>query len=200
MKIVPKTTSKYLRKADLAAPVIATIDRVSLEQFQSPTEEKYVLHFSAPAGLKPMTLNVRNTKLLVARFGDDDAGWRGRLVEIYVDPDVADSRGEIVGGIRLRIPASAAAQPPAPLPPAAAAPVLAPAPVTAPVDLAKNHALILAGLQGARSMAKVDEWMRWAARFQFMLEQRAQHNTESRAARARIEAAAALPPDKKPAA
>src|SRR5262249_5245437 len=100
MKIPTKGTSRFLGQADVPAPFTAVIDRVTIDQ---TLRNPFVLHF-AGGTVKPLPLNVINRRTLVTAYGDDDAHWRGRSIEIYVDPNVTNSRGETVGGIRLRIP------------------------------------------------------------------------------------------------
>ena len=111
MKIVAKSNSKNLRKEDVTHPFIAIISDLSVQTFEktarSPREDKDMLHFTDP-NIKPLGLNVTNKRVLIAAYGDESDNWRGQPVEIYVDPNVTNSRGEIVGGIRLRIPAAAA--------------------------------------------------------------------------------------------
>lgn len=58
--------------------------------------------FFSDKGVKPMVINARNSKPIIAitgsKFVED---WKDLLVEIYVDPHVKFS-GETVGGIRIR--------------------------------------------------------------------------------------------------
>ena len=104
MKIVAAGNSKNLRKEDVPHPFIAIISEVRVQTFEktarSPREDKDMLHFTDPS-IKPLGLNVTNKRILVAAYGDESDNWRGQPVEIYVDPNVTNSRGEIVGGIRL---------------------------------------------------------------------------------------------------
>ncbi len=112
MKIDARSNSKSLRKEDVLQPIIAIISDVRVQTFEktarSPREDKDMLHFTDPS-IKPLGLNVTNKRILIAAYGDESDLWRGQPVEIYVDSNVTNSRGEIVGGIRLRIPRTATA-------------------------------------------------------------------------------------------
>jgi hypothetical protein len=100
--------SKYLSKEDIKRPVVATIQSVTREQMEIGKKEiKSVLHF-AGGELKPMILNRGNGKILFACLGDDSSAWTGKQVEIYVDPNVMFG-GDIVGGLRVRMPATGSA-------------------------------------------------------------------------------------------
>lgn len=95
--------SNYLGKGDLERPAIATIKEVVIEKVKGDDgdEEKAVCHFTN--GTKPMILNVGNWSTIEAAYGEESDNWRGRQVEVYVDPNVMFGR-ERVGGVRVRIP------------------------------------------------------------------------------------------------
>ncbi len=171
MKIVAKSNAKNLRKEDVPHPFIAIISDVRVQTFEktprSPREDKDMLHFVDPSH-KPLGLNVTNKRILVAAYGDESDNWRGKSVEIYVDPNVTNSRGEIVGGIRLRIPRTVAA--------IGAAPALAPKTAQAPrpmpiLQSARNDAEVtrtaaevaqtIDGMNHALDQDNLDEWRSW---------------------------------------
>ena len=52
---------------------------------------------------KKAGLNQGNLKLLVQHFGKKTSGWIGRTVILYWDENVSFA-GQLVGGLRLRIP------------------------------------------------------------------------------------------------
>jgi hypothetical protein len=175
MKIDAKSNSKSLRKEDVPQPFVAVISEVRVQTFEktarSPREDKDMLHF-ADASIKPLGLNVTNKRVLVAAYGDESDNWRGQPVEIYVDPNVTNSRGEIVGGIRLRIPATtgtaAIGAAPAPAPKAAQAPRPMPA-LQAPrsaAEVARTAAEVaqaIDGLNHAQDQQNLEQWRAWAA-------------------------------------
>ncbi len=97
--------SKWLAKEDvLARPgevwnVTISLAERQMVKGQFGQEEKTILHMS---GAKPMILNKSNGKTLVRAFGNSE-NWPGKLIELYVDPDV-EYGGKVTGGIRIRIP------------------------------------------------------------------------------------------------
>ena len=177
MKIVAAGSSKNLRKEDVPQPFIAVISDVRVQTFEktarSPREDKDMLHFADP-NVKPLGLNVTNKRILVAAYGDESDNWRGQPVEIYVDPNVTNSRGEIVGGIRLRIPAAAATgtaaigAAPASAPKAAQAPrpmpaLQAPRSAAEVAQTAAEVAQAIDGLNHAQDQQNLEQWRAWAA-------------------------------------
>jgi hypothetical protein len=97
--------SKYLSKADLPVPVIATIKGVNSDQFQAAgsraPETRWLLWFAElPKALK---LNATNIRILEAGFGPESDRWIGRRVRVFVDMSI-QMAGQTVGGIRLQCP------------------------------------------------------------------------------------------------
>jgi hypothetical protein len=176
MRIDAKSNSKSLRKEDVLQPFVAIISDVRVQTFEktsrSPREDKDMLHFADPS-VKPLGLNVTNKRVLIAAYGDETDNWRGQPVEIYVDPNVTNSRGEIVGGIRLRIPAAAPHAPsigtaPVSAPMAAQAPRPMPALQAArsAVESAQTAAEVAQAIDGmdrAQDQDNLEEWRAWAA-------------------------------------
>ena len=176
MKIDAKGNSKSLRKEDVPQPFVATISEVRVQTFEktarSPREDKDMLHFADP-NVKPLGLNVTNKRVLIGAYGDETDNWRGQPVEIYVDPNVTNSRGEIVGGIRLRIPAAAPHAPsigaaPVPSPKAAQAPrpmpaLQAPRSAAEVAQTAAEVAQAIDGLNHAQDQQNLEQWRAWAA-------------------------------------
>ena len=119
---IPARDSRFLCQADVPSPILVTIANVTAEKLKSAKgeQQKFILHFTAG---KPMVLNPLNRGRLIRAYGDESDHWRGKPVEVYVDPDV-EMGGEIVGGIRLRIPKAppAVVTQTAAVPPPAAAP------------------------------------------------------------------------------
>jgi len=100
--------SLYLSSADIVEPTVLTIKNVNLESDKSKKTKDnfntaYFLEKEIRAGepLKPMILNVHNSKILAclanSKFIDD---WNNIPVTIYVDPNVK-SMGSIVEGLRI---------------------------------------------------------------------------------------------------
>lgn len=165
---IPARDSRFLSQADVPSPIVTAISHVTIEALKSAKgeQDKFVLHFvGGPA--KPMVLNLLNRGRLIKAYGDESDNWRGKPVEVYVDPDV-EMAGQIVGGIRLRIPkpdpqtatATAAAPPPAaaPKPQPPAAPAAAPKPPPQkPLTPGERLGQVLLCLAQARSEDRVRE-------------------------------------------
>jgi len=97
--------SSYLGKDDLYEPVTAVISDVRLEEIAggAGSEDKPVMHFEG--GTKSLVLNATNWNTLEAVYGEDTDDWRGRAVELYIDPGVVYA-GKRVGGVRVRVPSN----------------------------------------------------------------------------------------------
>jgi len=104
MKMSTTGDSPYLAKENVPVPVVATIASVTFESitFRNVAEDKWVLHFASPK-MKPMILNKGNRKTLIGAYGDDTDNYPGKKIEVWVNPNV-EYEGEVVGGLRLRIP------------------------------------------------------------------------------------------------
>jgi hypothetical protein len=189
MKVSAKATSKYLSKGDIQAPFVAIMDFVRTETLQNPTEQKDVLHFVSDT-IKPLVLNVTNKRVIIAAFGDESDDWRGQCIEIYVNHEITNSSGAVVGGVRLRIPAAPAPRaatrndtPPLPAPkPAPAAPKMEPP----SLSQAEKHRIVLEGFAKARSEAKVHEFAAWAKNQDFTPDQDDEQSDALHAALERI--------------
>ena len=110
-KISEMLPSKYLKKEDVAAPLLLTIHTVTQENvgMGEEMESKWILHFAED--IKPMVLNSTNMRLIEMATGSDDTDdWSGRKIVAYSDPNISFA-GKIVGGIRLRAPAAAKPKP-----------------------------------------------------------------------------------------
>lgn len=100
--------SKWITKADVETPVVATIRACTPETFQgrggSGPETRWILWFhEAKKGLR---LNSTNIKTLAEGFGDTTEQWIGQRVRLYVDATV-QMAGQTVGGVRIQCPRAA---------------------------------------------------------------------------------------------
>jgi hypothetical protein len=100
MKFSDFVQSKYLSKADVEKPTMFTIGGYSQVEVE-PGKMKIAVKFREHD--KPMLLNKTNTKRLQNAFGNDSAVSVGKKVAVYVDDDVTDMKGNIVGGLRLKV-------------------------------------------------------------------------------------------------
>lgn len=117
-KINEMKDSKFLRKEDVGAGVLATITgcvQKNTAMEGAPTENKWCLTFNELD--KPLVLNMTNAHACAQVFGSDDTDdWIGKKIVLYTDPNVSYG-GKIVGGIRMRKPKNQAPPaPPKPLP------------------------------------------------------------------------------------
>jgi hypothetical protein len=103
MKLTQMFPSNYLKKEDVATPITATIQSVTMDAIKGEhgEESKPVVHFQG--NIKPMVLNVGNGHVIAELYGDDTDKWTGKAIEIYCDPNVQFA-GKRIGGIRLRAP------------------------------------------------------------------------------------------------
>ena len=118
--------SKWLRAADLKAPILRTIDHVEMRPIGRGDDLKMKpVAFFVEAGSLPFILNAGNWKSIVAISGHEDSdSWAGTRIVLY--PTQVEYAGSAVTGVRIRAPKTSIAEP------AKAAP--RPAPVTAPAD------------------------------------------------------------------
>jgi hypothetical protein len=93
--------SKYLSQADVPRPISAIVADVRREKPFDDDDEKAVLYFT-DSHMKSMILNKGNWAALECAYGDESDNWRGKPVEVYVDPSVMYG-GKRVGGLRLRV-------------------------------------------------------------------------------------------------
>jgi hypothetical protein len=93
--------SKFLRAEDLAQDKVLRIKSVTEELVgQGAQQKKLVVWFTNdPKGL---ALNRTNNRTIRGVYGDDVAGWTGKLIVLF--PTQADFRGRLVGALRVRIP------------------------------------------------------------------------------------------------
>ena len=94
--------SKYLRAEDLTQEKLLRIKSVTEELVGqgADQEKKLVVWFTnSPKGL---VLNRTNNRTIRGAYGDDVAGWIGKLIVVF--PTQADFRGRPVGALRVRIP------------------------------------------------------------------------------------------------
>jgi hypothetical protein len=92
----------YFKAADVQAPKKLLIKDVTVEEIGvgQDKEKKLVVWFdNDPRGL---VLNKTNNRTLRGAFGDDCAGWKGKIIVLY--PTTDEFRGRMVPVLRVRIP------------------------------------------------------------------------------------------------
>ena len=94
--------SRYLRTSDLGGRAHhVVIEAVDVEPVGRERELKPVLHF-ASGQLKPLVLNMTNSRAIAAAYGEETEGWAGLAVELY--PAETTFGAEVVPCIRVKIP------------------------------------------------------------------------------------------------
>ena len=94
--------SRFLRAEDLAQDKVLRIKSVTEELVGQGADQqkKLVVWFTnSPKGL---VLNRTNNRTIRGAYGDDVAGWTGKLIVVF--PTQTDLRGRLVGALRVRIP------------------------------------------------------------------------------------------------
>src|SRR6516164_7332160 len=116
--------SRFFRADELLAEKKLKIKNVTVEDIGigKDKERKLVVWFTNDR--RGLPLNKTNNQTLRGKFGDDTAGWVGKIIVLY--PTMAEVRGEMKPALRVRIPppksnGQATAKPPTP-PPAPAPP------------------------------------------------------------------------------
>ena len=94
--------SKYLRAEDIKQERKFRIKAVTEEMFERDggKEKKLVLWFTNDE--RGLVLNKTNNRTLRGAFGDDTANWIGKVIVVF--PVMAEFRGKMTPGLRVRIP------------------------------------------------------------------------------------------------
>ena len=93
--------SKYLKADDIGGEKKFKIKTVTVEDVGTGAdkEKKLVVWFTNdPRGL---VLNKTNNRTLRSAYGDDVAGWAGKVFVMFTV--MTDNRGKMVAGLRVRI-------------------------------------------------------------------------------------------------
>jgi len=94
--------SKYFKAEDLTAEKKLKIKAVSAEDVGvgKDKERKLVVQFTNDK--RALVLNRTNNRTIRGAFGDDTAGWPGKIIVLFPTQD--DYRGRMVPVLRVRIP------------------------------------------------------------------------------------------------
>ena len=106
--------SSYFKKTDFddvddIPLVIASVEQTELTD-KKTNETRLRLQLLFEGEDKKVGLNQGNLKLLIQSYGKKTSGWIGKPVILYWDPGVVFA-GELVGGLRLRVPRTRTAKP-----------------------------------------------------------------------------------------
>ncbi len=96
--------STYISRADVATPIVATIEKVVMEKVRGEhgEEDKAIVYFVGDQ-MKTMVLNATNWDTIADMHGPDTDHWGGKIIELYDDPSVTFGKKR-VGGVRVRRP------------------------------------------------------------------------------------------------
>ena len=107
--------SHFLKADDIDGERKFRIKTVTEEMVGTEKEKKLVVWFTNDA--KGLVLNKTNNRVLRGAFGDDTAGWAGKIIVLF--SMMVPMQGKMVAGLRVRIPppkqastATAATKPP----------------------------------------------------------------------------------------
>ena len=94
--------SRFLRAEDVPQEKTVRIKSVTEEAIGAGAEreKKLVVRFTNTD--KGLVLNRTNNRTIRAAYGDDTAGWAGKLVTVFLTQ--SDFKGRLVPALRVRIP------------------------------------------------------------------------------------------------
>jgi hypothetical protein len=94
--------SKFFRAEDLQEEKLLKIKSVAEEMVGQGTDQSQKLVVWFTNSKKGLALNRTNNRTIRGAFGDDTAGWAGKIIAAF--PTQADFRGRLVAALRVRIP------------------------------------------------------------------------------------------------
>jgi hypothetical protein len=94
--------SKFFRAEDVPAEKTLRIKGVTEEMVGQGADQSQKLVVWFTNSKKGLALNRTNNRTIRGAYGDDTAGWTGKLIVVF--PTQADFRGHLVGALRVRIP------------------------------------------------------------------------------------------------
>ena len=94
--------SNYFRAEDLAGDLKLRVKNVTVETIGQGADKQQKLVVWFTNDKRGLVLNRVNNRTLRSAFGDDTAGWAGKIIIIF--PMMVEMRGKMVPGLRVRIP------------------------------------------------------------------------------------------------
>jgi hypothetical protein len=94
--------SRFFRAEDVAQEKTLKIKGVTEEMVGQGADQSQKLVVWFTNSKKGLALNRTNNRTIRGAYGDDTAGWTGKLIVVF--PTQADFRGRLVGALRVRIP------------------------------------------------------------------------------------------------
>jgi hypothetical protein len=94
--------SRFFRAEDLPQEKTLKIKGVTEEMVGQGADQAQKLVVWFTNSKKGLALNRTNNRTIRGAYGDDTAGWEGKLIVVF--PTQADFRGRLVAAVRVRIP------------------------------------------------------------------------------------------------
>jgi hypothetical protein len=94
--------SRFLRAEDVPQEKTLRIKNATQETFGDGAERKQKLVLGFTNTEKGLVLNRTNNRAIRAAYGDDTAGWAGKLITVFQTQ--AEYRGRLGPALRVRIP------------------------------------------------------------------------------------------------
>jgi hypothetical protein len=94
--------SKFFRAEDLQEEKLFKIKGATEEMVGQGADQSQKLVVWFTNSKKGLALNRTNNRTIRDAFGDDTAGWTGKIIAVF--PTQAPFRGNMVGALRVRIP------------------------------------------------------------------------------------------------
>jgi hypothetical protein len=94
--------SRFFRAEDLQQEKTLKIKGVTEEMVGQGADQSQKLVVWFTNSKKGLPLNRTNNRTMRGAYGDDTAGWTGKLIVLF--PTQAPFRGHLVGALRVRIP------------------------------------------------------------------------------------------------
>ena len=94
--------SKYLKADDLEGDRKLRIKNVTVETIGAGAEKEQKLVVWFTNDKRGLVLNKTNNRTIRGTYGDDTAGWTGKIIIVF--SQMVDMRGRMVLGLRVRIP------------------------------------------------------------------------------------------------
>jgi hypothetical protein len=94
--------SRFFRAEDVPAEKTLRIKGVTEEMVGQGADQSKKLVVWFTNSKKGLALNITNNRTIRGAYGDDTAGWTGKLIVVF--PTQTDLRGRLVGALRVRIP------------------------------------------------------------------------------------------------
>jgi hypothetical protein len=106
MKYSDFDSRTYAKWSDVVRPIVATIQKIRVEEMPRTKEQRLVVYFSETQFRYGVPLNKTNRDVLrQITESDSPEAATGVTVELYNDPTIRNPRTGEYGAVRIRLPA-----------------------------------------------------------------------------------------------